>query len=186
MINIIDILLIGISLSADAFAVAICKGLSINKLNKKVCITIATYFGLFQGIMPVMGYILGTTLKDTIINIDHWISFVLLSSIGANMIRESFEKDNTCNDKTDFKTMIPLSLATSIDALAIGITFAIIKVNIIISSSIITIITFCLSIIGVIIGNKFGTKYKGTSELIGGLILIVIGIKTLLEHLTLI
>lgn len=180
----IEILLIGISLAADAFAVSVCKGLSMKKNDIKKSITIGLYFGIFQGLMPVIGYFLGTTFKDFITSIDHWIAFVLLVTIGANMIREAFSSyEETCNDQVDFKTMLPASLATSIDALAIGITFAFLKTNIIISSILITITTFILSVIGVIIGNKFGTKYKNKAEFIGGLILIIMGIKILLEHL---
>lgn len=180
----IEILLVGVSLAADAFAAAVCKGLSLNKLDIKKSLIIGLYFGIFQGLMPILGYLLGTTFSDFITSIDHWIAFVLLSSIGLNMIREVFSKEeNNCDDKIDFKTMIHISIATSIDALAIGITFAFLKVNIIISSILITLTTFTLSCIGVIIGNKFGTKYKSKAEFIGGLVLILMGIKILLEHL---
>jgi putative Mn2+ efflux pump MntP len=180
----IEILLIGISLAADAFAVSVCKGLSLKKFDIKKGLIVGIYFGIFQGLMPVIGYLLGTTFKDLITNIDHWIAFVLLGTIGANMIREALSyNEETCNDKVDFKTMFPLSIATSIDALAIGITFSFLKTNIIISSIIITTTTFILSILGVIIGHKFGTKYKSKAEFIGGLILIIMGIKILLEHL---
>ncbi len=183
----IEILIIGISLAADAFAVSICKGLSMKKYDNKKGIIIGLYFGIFQGLMPVIGYLLGTTFKDLITSIDHWIAFVLLSSIGLNMIRESFSKeDESCNEEVDFKTMLPLSVATSIDALAIGITFAFLKANILVASTIITITTFTLSFIGTIIGNKFGTKYKSKAEFLGGLILIIMGIKILLEHLSII
>lgn len=154
------------------------------KINIKKSITVGLYFGIFQGLMPIIGYLLGTTFSDLITSIDHWIAFVLLTSIGANMIRESFSKEeDSCNDKVDFKTMFPLSIATSIDALAIGITFAFLKVNIIVSSSIITITTLNLSVIGVILGNKFGTKYKSKAEFLGGLVLVLMGIKILIEHL---
>lgn len=180
----IEIPLIGVSLATDAFAVAVCKGLSMKKINITKGIIIGLYFGIFQGLMPIIGYLLGYTFKDQIINIDHWIAFVLLCSIGLNMIRESFSnEEDKRNDQVDFKTMLPLSIATSIDALAIGITFAFLKVNIIVSSGIITITTFILSVIGVILGNKFGTKYKSKSEFLGGILLIVMGTKILLEHL---
>ena len=182
--NYIEIILIAVSLAADAFAVAICKGLSMKKIDINKSIIVGLYFGIFQGLMPIIGYLLGTTFKDLITSIDHWIAFVLLCSIGLNMIRESFSKEeDNCNDQVDFKTMLPLSIATSIDALAIGITFAFLKTNIIISSSIITITTLILSILGVILGNKFGTKYKNKAEFLGGFILIIMGIKILLEHL---
>ena len=180
----IEILLIGISLAADAFAISVCKGLSLKKFDIKKGLIVGIYFGIFQGLMPVIGYLLGTTFKDLITNIDHWIAFVLLGTIGANMIRVALSNDEeTCNDKVDLKTMLPLSIATSIDALAIGITFSFLKTNIIISSIIITTTTFILSTLGVIIGHKFGTKYKSKAEFIGGLILIIMGIKILLEHL---
>lgn len=183
----IEILLIGISLAADAFAVAVCKGLSMRKYESKKGLIVGIYFGIFQGLMPIIGYLLGTTFKDLITSIDHWIAFVLLGAIGLNMIRESFSKyEESFNDKVDFKTMLPLAVATSIDALAIGITFSFLKVNIIASATIITITTFVLSFIGIIIGNKFGTKYKSKAEFLGGIILILMGIKILLEHLSII
>lgn len=182
--NYIEIILIAVSLASDAFTVSICKGLSMKKNDIKKGIIVGLYFGIFQGIMPIIGYLLGYTFKDLIISIDHWVAFVLLCSIGLNMIRESFSnEEDKRNDQVDFKTMLPLSIATSIDALAIGITFAFLKVNIIVSSGIITITTFILSVIGVILGNKFGTKYKSKSEFLGGILLIVMGTKILLEHL---
>lgn len=185
--NFIEIFLIGISLAVDAFAVSICKGLSMKKYEVKKGLIIGIYFGIFQGIMPIIGYLLGTTFENLITSIDHWIAFVLLLTIGANMIREALSKyEETNNDKVDIKTMIPLAVATSIDALAIGITFAFLKVNILTATIIITITTFILSIIGTKIGNKFGTKYKSKAEFIGGLILILMGIKILLEHLKII
>ena len=182
--NFIEIFLIGISLAVDAFAVSICKGLSMKKYEVKKGLIIGIYFGIFQGIMPIIGYLLGTTFENLITSIDHWIAFVLLLTIGANMIREALSKyEETNNDKVDIRTMIPLAVATSIDALAIGITFAFLKVNILTATIIITITTFILSFIGTKIGNKFGIKYKNKAELIGGLILIIMGIKILLEHL---
>ena len=175
--NFIEIFLIGISLAVDAFVVSICKGLSMKKYEVKKGLIIGIYFGIFQGIMPIIGYLLGTTFENLITSIDHWIAFVLLLTIGANMIREALsEYEETSNDKVDIRTMIPLAVATSIDALAIGITFAFLKVNILTATIIITITTFILSIIGTKIGNKFGIKYKNKAELIGGLILIIMGI----------
>ena len=140
-------------------------------------------FGIFQAIMPFFGYLFGNLFKDMIINYDHWIIFVLLNIIGLNMIIESFNKENTSIDDTGFKNMLMYSLATSIDALSIGITFSFLKVNIITSCILIGIITYMLSFIGVIIGSKFGTKYDKISTIIGGLFLIILGIKILLEHL---
>ena len=182
--GIIEIVLIGLSLAMDAFAVSICKGLSMKKMNWKSAIIISLYFGIFQAFMPVVSYFLGSTFESYVTNIDHWIAFILLSLIGGNMIKESFDsEDKKKNDKIDFKTMIALAIATSIDALAIGITFAFFEVNLLLSISIIGIITFLLSIIGVKIGNKFGDKYQNKAEFVGGLILVLLGIKILLEHL---
>ena len=179
-----EIILISIGLAMDAFAVSICKGLSMKKINWKSTIIIAIYFGLFQAIMPVFGYLLGSSFSVIVQKLDHWIAFILLAIIGGNMIKES--KDDEAekrNDKVDFKTMIILAIATSIDALAVGVTFAFFKVNIILSISIIGLITFILSFVGVIIGNKFGDKFQNKAELTGGVILIIIGLKILLEHL---
>ena len=179
-----EIILISIGLAMDAFAVSICKGLSMKKINWKSTIIIAIYFGLFQAIMPVFGYLLGSSFSVIVQKLDHWIAFILLAIIGGNMIKES--KDDEAekrNDKVDFKTMIILAIATSIDALAVGVTFAFFKVNIILSISIIGLITFILSFVGVIIGNKFGDKFQNKAEFTGGIILIFIGLKILLEHL---
>ena len=179
-----EIISIGVGLSMDAFAVSICKGLSMKKLNWKNTIIIALYFGIFQAIMPVLGYALGTAFSDFVQSIDHWIAFVLLSIIGINMIRESTRKEEEgINDKIDFKTMLILAIATSIDALAVGITFAFFEVNLFLAITIIGIITFGLSILGVLIGNKFESKFENKAELAGGIILILIGLKILLEHL---
>lgn len=183
----IEILLIGVSLAADAFAVAVCKGLSMKKYEIKKGLIIGLYFGIFQGLMPVIGYLLGTTFESLITKIDHWIAFVLLGAIGLNMIREALLKEeDSYNDNVDFKTMLPLAIATSIDALAIGITFAFLKVNIIVAAIVITLTTFVLSFIGSKIGHKFGTKYKSKAEFLGGVILVLMGIKILLEHLEII
>ena len=154
------------------------------KMNWKKAIIIGLYFGIFQALMPVLGYFLGTTFEQFITNIDHWIAFVLLSAIGGNMIKESFDQESeNCNDNVDVKTMVILAIATSIDALAVGITFACLRINIVLPVISIGIITFILSVIGVKIGNKFGDKYENKAEFIGGLILILLGIKILLEHL---
>ena len=184
--GIIEILFIGVSLGADAFAVSVCKGLSLKKFDTKKGLIIALYFGIFQGLMPVMGYLLGTTFKDLITSIDHWIAFGLLAFIGVQMIMEAIKGDDEEEDQSSelrIKELIALAIATSIDALAVGITFAFLQVSIIPSICLIGIITFVLSIIGVIIGNKFGTKYKSKAELAGGIVLVLIGLKILLEHL---
>ena len=179
-----EILVIAIGLAMDAFAVAICKGLSMKKMNWKNAIIIALYFGVFQAVMPIIGYLLGITFSDFVKSIDHWIAFILLSVIGVNMIKESTDDEiDKRNDKTDFKTMILLAIATSIDALAIGVTFSLFEINIVFSVAIIGIITFLLSILGVKIGNKFGDKFQNKAEFTGGIILIFIGLKILLEHL---
>ncbi len=180
----VEIFLISLGLAMDSFAVAICKGLSMKKMNYKKAIIIALYFGLFQALMPIIGYFLGDTFDHEVTSIDHWIIFILLSLIGGNMIKEAFSKEEEkSNDKTDFKTMIVLAIATSIDALAIGITFAFLKVNILFSVSLIGLTAFILSFIGVKIGNVFGDKYEKKATLAGGLILLLIGIKILLNHL---
>lgn len=185
--GILEIVLVAIGLAMDAFAVSICKGLSIKKMSWKKAIIIGGYFGIFQGIMPLIGYLLGTSFESLLTKIDHWISFGLLVFIGINMLKEAFASETeNCNDKIDFKTMIILAVATSIDALAVGITFAFLKTNIKVASLIIAVITFIISILGVKIGNKFGDKYERKAETVGGLILILMGIKILLEHLSII
>lgn len=182
--NTLGILLIGIGLAMDAFAVSVCKGLSMKKMNWKKAIIIGGYFGLFQGLMPLIGYFLGVGFQDKVTNIDHWIAFVLLAIIGANMIKEAFSKEEeTKNDKVNFKEMVVLAIATSIDALAVGITFAFLEINIIFAILIIGIITFCISMAGVKIGNIFGNKYEKRAQITGGVILILMGAKILLEHL---
>lgn len=180
----IEIFLIGISLAMDAFAVSVCKGLSMKKINYKKAIIIALYFGIFQALMPVIGYFLGSAFETLVTKIDHWIAFILLGAIGANMIKESFSKESeNVNDNVDFKTMVILAIATSIDALAVGITFAFLQVNLLYSVIIIGVVTSLLSFIGVYIGNKFGSKFESKAEFAGGIILILMGLKILLEHL---
>lgn len=179
-----EIIVIAIGLAMDAFAVSICKGLSMKKIDWKKAIIIAVYFGTFQALMPVLGYYLGSSFSAFVQKVDHWIAFILLSIIGVNMIKESTDDEvEKRNDNVDFKTMVVLAIATSIDALAVGVTFAFFEVNILLAISIIGIITFILSIFGVIIGNKFGDKFQNKAELAGGIILIIIGLKILLEHL---
>ena len=178
----IEIFLVGVGLAMDAFAVSICKGLLIKKITLKDSVVIALWFGLFQGVMPLVGYLFGRIFEEVVNSIDHWIAFILLVFIGINMIRESFNKSDNLN-KMDFKTMFLLAVATSVDALAVGVTFAFFDVNIVFSSLMIALITFILSIIGVIIGNRFGDKFQSKAELFGGIILICLGFKILLEHL---
>lgn len=181
--GLIEILILAIGLSMDAFAVSICKGLSVKKLSPKHCLIAGLYFGGFQAGMPLLGYLLGTQFESLITNIDHWIAFVLLGIIGANMIKESFDKPDELDDSFSVRAMIPLAIATSIDALAIGVTFACLKVEILSAVTLIGITTFVLSAIGVKIGNVFGCKFKSKAEFIGGAVLILMGLKILLEHL---
>ena len=181
--TILQLIILAVGLSMDAFAVSICKGLELKDINYNKSIKIALYFGLFQGLMPLIGYLLGNIFKDVIINLDHWLAFGLLSFIGINLIKDS-NTEIEINDKIDFKSMILLSIATSIDALAVGITLSVLKINIIISVLIITIITFINCFIGTILGNKLGNKISKSAKIIGGIILIITGLKILIEHLT--
>ena len=180
----IEILLISIGLAMDAFAVSVCKGLAMKKMSWKKAIIIGLYFGIFQAVMPVIGYFLGTTFERFITYVDHWVAFILLVGIGINMVKEAFNKESeNRNDNVDMKTMLVLSIATSIDALAIGITFACLKIHIVMPVITIGLITFIISVIGVKIGNRFGDKYEKKAEIMGGVILILLGIKIVLEHL---
>lgn len=186
--SVIEIVLLAISLSMDAFAVALCKGLALKKINLKSCAIIGLWFGIFQGLMPMIGYFLGSTFSDKIASIDHWIAFILLALIGGNMIKEALDKDEeTVNDSLGFKTMLVMAIATSIDALAVGVSFAFTDFKpdwfVYLAFILIGIITFTLSSIGVKIGNIFGTRYKTKAEFAGGLILILLGLKILLEGL---
>lgn len=185
--GIVELFLIGVGLSMDAFAVAICKGLNMKKVNKLQCFVIALFFGGFQALMPLIGWALGRQFEGYITSIDHWIAFVLLVLIGGNMIREAFgeEEEEVCREESrlDIKELTVLAVATSIDALAVGITFAFLQVNIIPAVTLIGVTTFVISAIGVFIGNIFGSRYKEKAEIAGGVILIVIGIKILLEHM---
>ncbi len=183
--GIVEIIFIAIGLAMDAFAVSVCKGLSMKKMSWKKAIIIALYFGIFQALMPVIGYALGIGFEESIKFIDHWIAFCLLAFIGGNMIKEALskEEDDNQNDDVNFKTMVVLAVATSIDALAVGVTFAFLNVNLIFAISIIGILTFIISLLGVKIGNVFGDKFEKKAELAGGIILILIGLKILLEHL---
>ncbi len=187
----LEILLIAFGLSMDAAAVAICKGLCTNTLKTKHYLVVGLWFGIFQGIMPLFGYLLASQFHEAITKYDHWIAFILLALIGINMIRESFQKeDEDCcsseEDRLEFSPaqMLPMAVATSIDALAVGITFALLaNIQIGLASFSIALVTFCMSALGLYIGNHFGQKYKQHAELIGGSILILIGFKILLEHL---
>ncbi len=170
----------------DAFAVSVCKGLTVGKVKIKHAAIAGSYFGGFQAIMPLIGFFLGVQFSSLIENFDHWIAFVLLGIIGFNMIRESCECTDEFNNSFSFSAMLPLAVATSIDALAVGVTFAFLKVNILPAVIFIGITTFILSAIGVKIGNIFGLKYKSKAEKLGGIVLILMGIKILLDHMDII
>jgi putative Mn2+ efflux pump MntP len=181
-----QLIILAVGLSMDAFAVAVCKGLSVQKLHFRNAVIVGLYFGIFQAGMPLIGYFLGSTFSNLISQFDHWIAFILLGLIGGNMIRESFQKEEgceTCNAAFRVRDMLVLAVATSIDALAVGVTFAFLNVNIVPAVSIIGVITFTLSMLGVKIGHVFGNKYKAHAELFGGVVLILIGLNILLEHL---
>lgn len=185
--GVLELLLLSLGLAMDAFTVSICKGISMRKMNWKKAIIIGLYFGGFQALMPTLGYFLGTAFQSLVTSVDHWIAFVLLGIIGGEMIKESFEIDSeNQNDDVSFKTMIILAIATSIDALAVGITFAFLNVNLGLAVSLIGIITFILAVAGTKIGNRFGDKYEKKAEFVGGVILILLGVKILLEHLNII
>ena len=182
--SLLSLFVLAVGLSMDAFAVAVCKGLATQQIDTKKTVTVGLWFGGFQALMPVIGYLLGSTFEQYIVAFDHWIAFVLLGLIGINMIREAHSNDEEeCDDSFGFRPMLVMAIATSIDALAVGITFAFLHVNIIAAASFIGVTTFLLSSIGVRIGNHFGAKYKAPAELAGGIILILIGTKILLEHL---
>ncbi len=180
-----ELFILAVGLSMDAFAVAVCKGLSLKRVTLKNSMWVGLWFGAFQALMPLVGFLLGTQFKDSITAVDHWIAFVLLGLIGANMIREavSGDEESVCDDLSA-RAMFPLAVATSIDALAIGVTLAFINVdNIAAAVGFIGVVTFLISAFGVKIGNIFGAKYKSKAELVGGVILIILGIKILIEHL---
>lgn len=188
--SLIELFILAVGLSMDAFAVSVCKGLAIRKVTFRECSIAGIWFGGFQALMPTIGYFLGSHFTRYITSVDHWIAFVLLGIIGLNMIKEAHETGDSCgldgdcgNASMDAKEMFLLAVATSIDALAVGITFAFLNVNIIYAAVFIGLTTFVCSALGVRIGNVFGTVYKSKAEFAGGLILILIGAKSLLEHL---
>ncbi len=179
-----ELVAIAIALSMDAFAVSVCKGLSVKQVKLSHALTAGLYFGGFQAFMPLIGYLLGSQFESLITSIDHWIAFVLLGIIGVNMIREALGKEeDELNDSFAFKVMLPLAIATSIDALAVGVTFAFLNVDIVPAVLLIGATTFTFSAAGVKIGSLFGLRFKKKAELLGGIVLILIGVKILLEHL---
>lgn len=179
--SILDLFILAVGLSMDAFAVSVCKGLSLGKIKPKHMCIAGAWFGGFQALMPLIGYFLGSFFAEMIEKYDHWVAFVLLAFIGGNMIKESFGKDEKVDSSMDVKSMLLLAIATSIDALAVGVTFAFLQVQIVPAVSFIGVITFIFSAVGVKIGSLFGTKYKSKAELFGGIVLVLIGIKILLE-----
>ena len=183
--QITELILLAIGLSMDAFAVAVCKGLAVCRVKGKHILLTGLWFGGFQALMPLIGYLLGSAFSQYIDPFDHWIAFILLALIGISMLREAFEKD--CCDTTDasfaFRVMLVMAIATSIDALAVGITFSMLEVNILLAISLIGLITFAFSALGVKIGSIFGTRYRFAAELCGGILLILLGLKILLEGL---
>lgn len=182
--GIIELLLLAVGLSMDAFAVSVCKGLVIKDVRPKHMVIAGAWFGGFQAFMPFIGFCLGCAFEEYITALDHWIAFILLGIIGSNMIKEAFSREEKKeNDSFGVKTMFIMAVATSIDALAVGITFAFLGVNIWHAVILIGITTFAFSAAGVKIGSVFGSRYKAKAELMGGIILILIGLKILLEHL---
>ena len=189
MALVIELFLLGVGLSMDAFAVSVCKGLGMKKLNKKQALIIGLYFGGFQALMPFVGWLLGSQFQKYITSIDHWIAFILLGFIGGKMMIEAVREWNeeevvdVMDAPIDHKNMLVLAVATSIDALTVGITFAFLGTPIVEAITIIGITTMVISIAGVVVGNFFGSRYKSKAEFIGGLILVLLGLKILLEHL---
>lgn len=181
--NIAELFFIAVGLSMDAFAVSICKGLSVPRAKNSHMLACGMYFGGFQALMPLIGYILGVNFRHLITSVDHWIAFILLGIIGFNMVRESREESETLDDSFSPGAMLPLAVATSIDALAVGITFAFLHVQIVPAVLLIGVTTFVFSVAGVRIGNVFGSRYRSAAELAGGVVLILLGCKILLEHL---
>lgn len=181
----LELLLIAVGLSMDAFAVSICKGLSTRHLKATHYLLIGLWFGGFQALMPAIGYLLGSTFEQYIVSVDHWVAFFLLGIIGANMIKEALsDEEETTDASFSVKSMLILAVATSIDALAVGITFALLPdVHILTAISSIGIVTFLLSAVGLRVGNVFGLRYKAKAEIVGGVVLILMGLKILLEHL---
>jgi len=180
-----ELLIIAVGVSMDAFAVAVCTGLSIQRLRLHHALTVGLWFGVFQALMPTLGWLLGSAFAELITAVDHWVVFVLLAIIGGNMIKESLskEEEDCCNCSLAAGTMLMLALATSIDALAVGVSFALLNVNILAVVLSIGLCTFVISTIGVKIGNVFGSRFKSKAEFLGGAVLVLMGLKILLEHL---
>ncbi|MBR1993849.1 MAG: manganese efflux pump [Firmicutes bacterium] len=180
--SLFELFLLAVGLSMDAFAVSICKGLSLCRITPKHMCIAGAWFGGFQALMPLIGYFLGSVFSEIVTKYDHWVAFILLAFIGGNMIKESLEKEaDSCDASMTMRSMFLLAIATSIDALAVGVTFAFLNVSIVPAVCFIGIVTFVFSALGVKIGSIFGTKYKSKAELFGGIVLILIGLKIFLE-----
>ena len=182
--GITELFVVAVGVSMDAFAVSICKGLSVSKVRSSYIFKTALWFGGFQALMPLLGYLLGISFADLVSEVDHWIAFALLGYIGGSMIKESFDKDS-CELSPDFsfRTMLAMAVATSIDALAVGVSFAFLRVDIFVAIMIIGVVTAAFSCVGILVGHLFGCRYKSKAELVGGIILIIIGLRILLTHL---
>ena len=181
--ELIELFLVALSLSMDAFAVSLCKGLSVGRPTPGQCLTCGAWFGGFQALMPLIGFLLGVRFQGVISSVDHWVAFVLLGLIGANMVREALGGDEEHVDSSfGPRAMLPLAVATSIDALAVGVTFAFLRVEIALAVAHIGVTTLVLSTIGVKVGSVFGDRFQSKAELAGGVILILMGTKILLEH----
>lgn len=184
--SLIELLLLSVGLSMDAFAVSVCKGLAMKKITLRSACIVGAWFGAFQALMPLLGWLLGTQFAGYITQYDHWIALILLSFIGLNMIREALgkeEKEEDAGSALTVRAMLPMAVATSIDALAVGVTFAFLEVNVLAAVCVIGAVTFLLSALGVKAGSVAGLRYKSKAELCGGVILILLGLKILLEHL---
>lgn len=186
----IELLLLGVGLSMDAFAVAVCKGLGMKRVNYRHAVVIALFFGAFQALMPLIGWALGTQFESLVTPVDHWIAFALLAFIGGKMLWDAFHEENEKNTAAEgqsahlnLRELTLLAVATSIDALAVGITFAFLQVNIVFAVTVIGVTTFVLSLMGVIVGNQFGSRFERPATIVGGAVLILLGFKILLEHL---
>ena len=178
-----ELFLLAVGLAMDAFAVSVCKGLALPRIDMKKALAAGLWFGGFQALMPLLGYLLGSRFASYIADFDHWIAFVLLALIGGNMIRESFGDEEEADASFGLRAMLPLALATSIDALAVGLTFAFLSVRVLPAVTLIGVVTLVISMAGVKLGNLFGARFRGKAEFAGGLILILLGVKILLEHL---
>ncbi len=189
IVGFIELFVIGVGLSMDAFAVAVCKGLGMKMVNWRHAFVIALMFGGFQGLMPLIGWALGSQLTSLIEPVDHWIAFILLVFIGGKMLWDAFRGDDGCEtcgcaeEKLDMRELLMMAVATSIDALAVGVTFAFLGVNVMAAVVVIGVTTFILSFVGVVVGNRFGARFEKPATVAGGVVLVLIGLKILLEHL---